>query len=251
MASWTEGNWSQNDSYNDGFPYSSTQYPKNVDFTNVHIPWRFDTEFPIHETLPYIDFIDYDNLHMAFDQTTHNYGFPIPGKIVTYQPDKGAFLGCTNLTSVTIPPTVKFIDYYSFNGTGLTSVTIAPDCYFYSKTFPAGCTINFYTGTIDHIEFPDSSIDTYQFTTGDNPMTILNESHIVFKTTVNGVDYTNEVHRFTFEDFDTSVAATGLTGKVTFTTYNGAQSYSKYITYDVVDPPVTLNSVNENPEETI
>lgn len=56
----------------------------------------------------------------------------------------GAFANCTNLQSVSIPPSVKSIGRYAFYNTSLTSVTIASDCTYYSTSFPDGCTISFY-----------------------------------------------------------------------------------------------------------
>ena len=54
------------------------------------------------------------------------------------------FIGCSSLVSITIPISVKSIGNHAFRNTGLTSVTIAQDCKYYSQTFPSGCVINRY-----------------------------------------------------------------------------------------------------------
>lgn len=56
----------------------------------------------------------------------------------------GTCYNATNLNSVTIPKSVKYIGEFAFTNTKLTSVTIASDCVYYPTSFPAGCEILFY-----------------------------------------------------------------------------------------------------------
>lgn len=56
----------------------------------------------------------------------------------------GTCYNATNLTSVTIPESVKYIGEFAFTNTKLTSVKIASDCVYYPTSFPVGCEISFY-----------------------------------------------------------------------------------------------------------
>ena len=58
--------------------------------------------------------------------------------------DTGAFCYASNLETVKIPKSVKYIGETAFRHTALTEVTIAADCEYYPTSFPDGCKINFY-----------------------------------------------------------------------------------------------------------
>ena len=58
--------------------------------------------------------------------------------------DTGAFCYASNLKTVKIPKSVKYIGETAFRHTALTEVTIAADCEYYPTSFPDGCKINFY-----------------------------------------------------------------------------------------------------------
>lgn len=60
-------------------------------------------------------------------------------------PDFGAFANANNLSSISIPNSVKRIGEESFINTRLTEVTIARDCTFASTSFPENCAIHYYT----------------------------------------------------------------------------------------------------------
>ena len=54
---------------------------------------------------------------------------------------QGAFAGLTNLTKVLFPSTLQSIGRYSFRDTGLTEVTLADTCTYYSTSFPEDCVV--------------------------------------------------------------------------------------------------------------
>ena len=56
----------------------------------------------------------------------------------------GAFKDVAELTGIYISESVKKIGSYSFAGTSLTSVKIAPDCAYSDTSFPPGCVVEFY-----------------------------------------------------------------------------------------------------------
>lgn len=56
----------------------------------------------------------------------------------------GAFANANDLTSISIPPSVKKIGRYSFSNTKLQSVRIAKDCEYYPTSFPKDCKVYFY-----------------------------------------------------------------------------------------------------------
>lgn len=56
----------------------------------------------------------------------------------------GVCLGCSSLTSVTFPKSIKRISNYSFWGTMLRTVTIPSDCVYYEHSFPEECVISYY-----------------------------------------------------------------------------------------------------------
>ena len=144
--SWTYDIWSQNDSYQESLPYITLSgYSEKPDMSHVKLMWNIVSG--IWEGLPYIvlaDVVsppDMTNVKFMWNTTPdNNYGLPY----IPYLENVGAFVNCSNLVSVTIPSSVKYIDYYSFYGTGLTSVTIASDCVYFSTSFPPGCVVNFY-----------------------------------------------------------------------------------------------------------
>ena len=246
MASWTEGDWNQNDDYNDGLPYAGTNYPEDLDFSQVYIPYTFADPFPHWEMIPYIDSIDWSAVHMLFDVDSHNYGFPRPSQALPL-PDTGSFKGAASLASITIPATVTFIDYYAFVGTALTSIKVAPDCYFFPEMLPVGCTVSYYTGQISQITWPNSDVNDTTFTTGDDVFNLVCRSNVQFKITDDdSVTYTRQIYRVEIDGFDTSAAATGLTAQIKFKTMTGT-TYTKTITYDVVDPPTPDSTQSVDP----
>lgn len=68
----------------------------------------------------------------------------------------GAFKNAVNLSSVSIPFSVKTIGEYAFTNTALEKVTIAPDCTYYPTSFPEGCEVSFYGGGGDYVPLADS-----------------------------------------------------------------------------------------------
>ena len=96
----------------------------------------------------------------------------------------GAFCGCSGLTSVTIPNSVKSIEKWTFDGcTGLTSVTIGSgvesigwrafgycpellDVYCYAEKVPNTVSAAFYASNPENatLHVPAASIDSYKST---------------------------------------------------------------------------------------
>lgn len=238
---WTEDIWTQDDSKNDGLPFiTDAGSPVAPDFNSICLYWHLDTPMPIPFGTYYIDSIDYNTIPFTFSLSNNNFGMPNASKI-----DFGifgSFLNASNLRSIKIPPTVKFIDYYSFNNTQLESVVVAPDCFYYKNTFPPNCQITYYQGRIDHVEFENGDIDITTFPTGGNIESILNKASIMFTTTDGANSYTQRVHSYTYADFDLSQDATDLVGSITFTTVDGSQTYTKYIRYNVQTSSTLLSS---------
>lgn len=241
MASWTEGVWSQDDTVREGYPYiTNTHNTYVMDFVNVDPYWDFTQEFPTPKPQYILPPLNFDDVYVVFAQNTNNMGFPYPVGLKTFYND-GAFKGCTNLTQIKIPPTVKSIGYYTFTDTSLTSVTIAPDCMFYENTFPQGCAVNFYANSsIDRIEPGLNSSyvsgDPIVFHVGDDPGEVFNvsEYNIIMRVVDNTIVTDSKLLRYTLSNVDTSVTATGKTGTINFKTCDGSSTYSKSFTYNVV-----------------
>lgn len=115
---WTDTYWEQSDSINNGYPTPLNIYsPAAVDLDAIYTTWRIEED--------------------------KNEGYPVAKAAPAFQ-ELGACCHCTQLTTVTIPESVKKIGRYAFRNTLLTSVTIASDCTYYPTSFPDDCTINFY-----------------------------------------------------------------------------------------------------------
>jgi hypothetical protein len=114
--SWSSTNWKLLDGSNFSLPYPSV-------LTQI------------------VDTIDNSNIKFCFYKYgVENYGLP---KSIPYNINiPGACKGLSNLTSVTIPDSVKYIDHYAFWDTGLTSVTLSYKTKYQSTSFPQNCTIN-------------------------------------------------------------------------------------------------------------
>lgn len=75
--------------------------------------------------------------------STRNDGLPFTELMPVSFPN-GAFKDVVELSEIYIPESVKKIGTYSFAGTSLTSVKIAPDCAYSETSFPSGCVVEFY-----------------------------------------------------------------------------------------------------------
>lgn len=151
--SWTDTNWKLVDGVDESLPYSTqltnlldsmdTTYSPKVcwvpfqltgDTTNTLIKYR-GTEI--------VDTIDNSDIKFVFHKDGYE-NFELPKTVSNNIDIPGAAKGLSNLTNVTIPLSVKYIDHYAFWNTGLTEVTIAADCVYQRTSFPINCTINNY-----------------------------------------------------------------------------------------------------------
>ena len=145
--SWTYDAWSQNDDLNIGYPYvTNSGAPVAPDMSNVKFSW--DINVNLNLGYPYVVLggntpaPDMTDVKFFWDiKPDKNYGYPFVGTI----DNQGAFCNAINLESITIPETVKYIGPYAFYNTKLTEVTIASDCVYGPYSFPANCTIHFYS----------------------------------------------------------------------------------------------------------
>lgn len=147
--SWVQTNWRSDDNILDGFPYSTnitTSIVTTISTTDIKFCWDFTQAYPVYIGRTIVDSVN--NEDIKFWTTMNSFdllGLPKPSSNKNNLTIPGAFRGCSNLRTVTIPRSVKYIDYYAFWGTGLTEVTIAQDCVYQSSSFPTGCVINRYS----------------------------------------------------------------------------------------------------------
>ena len=81
-----------------------------------------------------------------------NDGLPFPvfaPKLQFSSTSNGAFKDVVQLTEIYIPESVKKIGSYSFSGTSLTYVKIAPDCTYSDTSFPMDCVVEFYDAELE------------------------------------------------------------------------------------------------------
>lgn len=117
-----DGEWLISAGKNSGMPYTRLMPNPESVLPTVDIPfgvWRIDS--------------------------TRNDGFPFTELMPVPLPN-GAFKDVAELTEIYIPESVKKIGSYSFSGTSLTAVRIAPDCEYSETSFPSGCVVEFYGG---------------------------------------------------------------------------------------------------------
>ena len=137
--SWTDTNWKQID---DQYPTPiNANYPPAFDISKVYSSWSFSPTviegYPNPVGVPQPIPFDLDKVYSVFRfYPGVMEGYPAPINL-----DIGAFAYLTNLTSITIPSSVKHIGRYAFYKTGLTSIILADDCTYYSTSFPENCVV--------------------------------------------------------------------------------------------------------------
>ena len=104
-------------SNNDGYPYYlnvPTLAPPMSDPLSVGTFTALPNEYPVYQTLELVP--------------------------------QGICYGCKNLTTISVPPTVRRIKDYAFWDTGLSKVSIPEGCVYSEHSFPTECEITFYKG---------------------------------------------------------------------------------------------------------
>ena len=149
--SWTNGAFSQDDSIMNGYPYPNQAVSATIpfDMEQLYIAFIFDPEgvlYPRPTTYP-IPFDIRQVYTKLFVNPDVNFGYASP---ITFDPPRlGAFASTTNLETVNISASVISLGKYTFDKSGVSTVTIAPDCYFYvESTFPKNCEVSYYTTTL-------------------------------------------------------------------------------------------------------
>lgn len=144
---WTSTYWKSADDIEDGYPISVniSCIVDSINESGLKFCWTVLGDYLVKAGTTYIEGINNDHLKFIWNTNLNTYGLPISAQITHNILTPAACRGLTNLTSVTIPPSVKYIDYLSFLDTGLTSVTIADDCVYQDSSFPTGCVINRYS----------------------------------------------------------------------------------------------------------
>lgn len=144
---WTSTYWKSVDNIEDGYPISvNINYViDTINTDGIKYCWVVLGDYLVKAGATYIEGINTDGIKFVWNTDINTYGLPISSQITHPILTPSAFRGYRNLTKVKIPESVKYIDYLSFYDTGLTEVTIAQDCVYQDSSFPAGCTINYYS----------------------------------------------------------------------------------------------------------
>ena len=144
---WTSTYWKSVDDIEDGYPISvNINYViDTINPNGIKYCWVVLGDYLVKAGATYIEGINTDGIKFVWYTDFNTFGLPrcAVNLLETYVPT--AFRGYENLTKIKIPESVKYIDYYAFYDTGLTEVTIAQDCVYQDSSFPAGCTINYYS----------------------------------------------------------------------------------------------------------
>jgi len=147
--SWTQTHWKSVDVILSGLPYPTqltSDIVDTINTTGIKFVWNLRGTYVCVNGLVPIDSLNVSGIKFWTTLNVKNYyGCPVSSQITNHITTPAACRGLTNLTSVTIPPSVKYIDYLSFLDTGLTSVTIADDCVYQDSSFPTGCVVNRYS----------------------------------------------------------------------------------------------------------
>ena len=238
----------------------------NMSVIWTHSPYISDTDilngYPVIDTTPTLSEFDITKVWSAFQQdgTLYNYfhprnvisefditkvystinvsdkslyGYPIPH--VPELPKPGAFVNTTQITSITLPLSIESLGFYTFSGSALQSITLSPFCKFYSSTLPSGCSITYYTLTIDSVEFP---IDPIEFYVGDDAASILSDTVVNVSVTDGTTTLTREYNNFIISGLNTDEEVSSATATLQLISYSGTVLNTYNFTYDVLAIPV-------------
>lgn len=227
----TGTNWSRNDSFVGGYPVYHTciSYPTAFNVNESYTLWTLDSQYAgyPHSASQCPAFSVAESFSPWSQDSNIFEGYWKPRSVADIA-RMGAFAYCENLASVSIPLSVTQLGNYTFYGTDISSITVAPDVKVSKSCIPAGCTISFYQASFT-VTLPDSEI---VFTQGDDYVSYLNQT--MFSMTV--TDGTNTVTRlvpFTITGVSTSEVVEDATGYLVFTYGDGVTKYNYQFTYSV------------------
>ena len=229
--SWSYQDWKQDDDVFYGYitPLKSAEYDQ-FDINEIFFSHKIDSQFygyP-HTVYGVAPKFDVNKVYHYFECNDAFYGYPAALGI-TFNP-LGAFMGCTSLTSITIPESVYEFGTHSFYKSGIRSITISPDSVIYDNTFDANCTISFYSFTVSSPETVDLYIN----------QTDLDADYLNLDITING-KVTRKLKNV-YIDADVSEIGQGKTGYIV-AKYTGCRLIQ--ITYNVIPKPKLVMTITK------
>lgn len=233
--SWSYQDWKQDDNVFYGYitPLKSAEYDQ-FDLTEVFCGFKIDSQFygyP-HTVYGVAPSFDVNKVYHYFERNDAFYGYPAALGI-TFNP-LGAFMGCTSLTSITIPESVYEFGTHSFYKSGIRSITISPDSVIHENTFDVNCTISFYSFSVSSPEIVDLYLG----------QTNLDVDYLNLDITING-KVTRKLKNV-YIDADVSEIVQGKTGYIV-AKYTGCRLCQ--VTYNVIPKPKLIMTITKTRSE--
>ena len=246
--SWSYQDWKQDDDIFYGYitPLRSAEYYQ-FDATGVFCGFKTDSQFygyP-HTVYGVAPSFDVNKVYHYFECNDAFYGYPAALGI-TFNP-LGAFMNCTNLTSLEIPESVYELGPHTFFQSGLESTTISPDCIFYDTTFPSGCTLSYYPFTTNISSQLPNILNVYCFE-GDK---LVNEIYSKNLTITVNNKITRNLENYLLADVDTSKEYTNVRGAIVGKSSLDDLGYFRYTTtaFDISDGLFEQGGLNNSGAE--